>query len=144
MWDCVGFSWQGFGSGEDCRSGLCRRCQKLPLCPTEPVPDGSKTDLLWAKAELIRDAGSTSVIMYLRRGKKLRCNSSCERGVRICERNNSADTKVRRRGRRSSRRQRRDAPAACGEDQVVPLQSMVEQISTLQLHGGPHHSRASG
>ena len=33
-------------------------------------------DLLLAKAEPISDSGSASVITYLRRGKKLLCNSS--------------------------------------------------------------------
>ncbi|KAK4816053.1 hypothetical protein QYF61_011061 [Mycteria americana] len=45
-------------------------CQKLPLYPTEPMPAGSKMDLLLAKAEPISDGGSASVITYLRRGKK--------------------------------------------------------------------------
>jgi len=48
-----------------------RRCQKLRLCPTEPVPDGSKTDPLLAKAKPISDGGRTSVITYLRRKKSL-------------------------------------------------------------------------
>ena len=48
-----------------------RSCWKLPLCPTEPMPASSKTDLLLAKAEPISDSGSASVITYLRRKKKL-------------------------------------------------------------------------
>jgi len=35
-------------------------CWKLPLCPTEPMSDGSKIDLLFAKD--INDGGSTSGI----------------------------------------------------------------------------------
>ncbi|KAJ7404953.1 hypothetical protein WISP_142600 [Willisornis vidua] len=36
---------------------------------TEPVPAGSKTDLLMAKAKTINDDGNTSEIKYLRPGK---------------------------------------------------------------------------
>jgi len=39
-----------------------RSCQKLPLCPVEPVPPGSMTDLPLAMAEPITDGGSTSGI----------------------------------------------------------------------------------
>jgi len=46
-----------------------RSCWKLPLCPIEPVPDGSKTDPLLVKTKPISEGGSTSVIMYLRSGK---------------------------------------------------------------------------
>jgi len=47
-----------------------RSCEKLSTCLTEPVPAGSKTDPLLAKAKAISDGGSTSVITYLRSGKK--------------------------------------------------------------------------
>ncbi|KAK4806767.1 hypothetical protein QYF61_005563 [Mycteria americana] len=59
------------------------------------MPASSKTDPLLAKAEPISDGGSASVITYLRKGEKNLCNtsSSQKRGVRICDRNNSADTK---------------------------------------------------
>ncbi|GAB0189758.1 zinc finger and BTB domain-containing protein 5 [Grus japonensis] len=61
-------------------------------------------DLLLAKAKPISDNGSTSMITYLRRGKKLRHNSGWKRGVRICERNNSADPQnLRSHGKRSPR-----------------------------------------
>jgi len=40
-----------------------RSCWKLPLCPTQPVPPGSKTGPLLAKAEPISNSGSTSGIM---------------------------------------------------------------------------------
>ena len=53
-----------------------RSCEKLPPCLVEPVPAGSKTDLLLAKAKPISDGGSASVITYLRRGKTCRRNSS--------------------------------------------------------------------
>jgi len=55
-------------------------------CRTESVPVSSKTDLLLANAEPIRETGGTSIRMYLRKDKKL-CTEKCER-------NNSADTKV--------------------------------------------------
>ena len=66
---CIGFAWQGFGSGGATGMASVRSCQKLPLCPTEPMPAGSKTDPPLAKAEPISDGGSASVITYLRRGK---------------------------------------------------------------------------
>jgi len=47
-----------------------RSCEKLPPCLVEPVPAGSKTDPLLAKAKPICGSGSASVITYLRRGKK--------------------------------------------------------------------------
>jgi len=47
-----------------------RSCQKLPPCLIKPVPAGSKTDLLLAKAKPISDSGSSSVIKYLRKGRK--------------------------------------------------------------------------
>ncbi|KAK4810988.1 hypothetical protein QYF61_014460 [Mycteria americana] len=57
-----------------------RRRQKLPLCPTEPVPASSKMDPPLAKAEPISDSGSASVITYLRRGKN--CCTTAARGER--------------------------------------------------------------
>ena len=59
--------WQGFGSRGVTGVASLRSCWKLPLCPTEPRPDGSKTDPTPAKAEPIRDSGRTSVITDLRR-----------------------------------------------------------------------------
>ncbi|PKU47505.1 hypothetical protein llap_2147 [Limosa lapponica baueri] len=58
------------------------------------MPAISKMDPLLAKAERVSDGGSTSVRTYLRRGKNLLQwnNSSQRRGVRIHERNNSAET----------------------------------------------------
>jgi len=55
-------------------------CKKL-LCLIEPIPAGSKKDLLLAKAELISDGLSTSVITYFRKEEKL-CNCS-QRRVRM-------------------------------------------------------------
>jgi len=67
---------QGFCSGRGGRDthtigvASVRSCEKLALCATDPVPAGSETDPPLAKAKRISDGGSTSVIMYLRRGKK--------------------------------------------------------------------------
>jgi len=69
--DFIEFVWQGFGSGRATAVVSVRSCQKLLLCPTEPVPDGSKMDPLLAKAEPISDGGGASVISYLRRKKNL-------------------------------------------------------------------------
>ena len=49
-----------------------RSCEKLPPCLIKPVPAGSKTDLLLAKAKPISDGASTSGITYVNKGKKLR------------------------------------------------------------------------
>jgi len=37
---CTVFVWQGFGSG----ATSVRSCQKLPPCPAEQMPAGSKMD----------------------------------------------------------------------------------------------------
>jgi len=47
-----------------------RSCGKILLCPTEPMPAGSKTDPLLAMAKPTSNGGSASGITYLRRGKK--------------------------------------------------------------------------
>jgi len=60
-------------------------------CQTEPIPASSKTTPLLAKAELVGDVDSTSMIAYLRKGKKMLYNSNRDRGERICERNSPAD-----------------------------------------------------
>jgi len=59
---CTGFMWQGFGSRGTTGATSVRSCQKLPLCPMEPVPAGSKTDLPLPKAKPISDSGSAPVI----------------------------------------------------------------------------------
>ncbi|GAB0186125.1 mitochondrial enolase superfamily member 1 [Grus japonensis] len=111
------------------------RCHhKLPPCVTEPIPASSKMDLPLAKAEPISDSGSTSGITYLRKGKKLLCNSSWERRVRIHERNNSADTKVSEEGGGGG------APGAGAEIPLQPMEkTMVKQAVPLQpmeVNGG--------
>ena len=60
------------------------------------MPAGSRTDLPLAKAEPISNSGSASVITYLRKAKEVtgEWQLQPERGVRICKRNSSADTKV--------------------------------------------------
>lgn len=47
-------------------------CQKLPPCPAESMPGGSRMDLLPAKAGPIMNGGNTSVITYLRKKRKKR------------------------------------------------------------------------
>lgn len=44
------------------RVASSRSSLKLPPCPMEPMPAGSKMDLPLAEAEPIYDSGSTSVI----------------------------------------------------------------------------------
>ncbi|XP_053910032.1 DNA excision repair protein ERCC-8 isoform X3 [Cuculus canorus] len=46
---------------EKLQSGFCK---KIPLCLTEPMPAGSKLDLLLVKAKAISKSGSTSRITY--------------------------------------------------------------------------------
>ena len=75
---CIGFAWQGFGSGGATGVASVRRCQKLPPCWTEPVPAGSKMDPPLAKAEPISNIGSISVITYLRKGKNC-CTTAAEK-----------------------------------------------------------------
>jgi len=83
---CMRFVWQGFGSRRATGLAFVRRCQKLPPCLTEPVPAGSRMDLLLAKAKTISDSGRVSEITYLWKGKKtLHNNLQVERGVRQCE-----------------------------------------------------------
>ena len=74
---CIGFAWQGFGSGAATGVASVRRCQKLPLHLIKPMPAGSKTDPLLAKAEPISDRGSASGITYLRKGKEVMGRSNC-------------------------------------------------------------------
>jgi len=67
------------------------------------------------------------VITYLRRGIKLLQNSSQEKGVRICKRNNSADTKVGVEGGGVG------APCTRADILLQPTEkSMVRQIVSLQ------------
>jgi len=128
-----------------------RSCQKLRPCLIKPVPDGSKMDLTLDKAKPISDSGSASVITYLRKGKKKPAGKWQSRGVRRCERNNSADTKVSEEGGGGG------APGTGAETfplqlvmktmgrQAVPLQPM-EVYNGADIHlqlveGTPRQSR---
>lgn len=66
----LGLHGQVWVAVEGTRLTSARSCQRLPQCPSEPIPDGSKTDVLLAKVEPIRNAAKTTVVMYLRRRKK--------------------------------------------------------------------------
>jgi len=109
-----------------------RSCEKLPPCLIKPVPASSETDPLLPKAKPVSDSGSSSVITYLRRGKK---PCSRERGLRRSERSNSADTKVSEEGGGGGAR---DAGAESFPLQSV-MKTMVRQVVPLQsmeVHGG--------
>ena len=83
------------------------------------MPAGSKTDPPLAKAEPISNSGSASVITYLRKSKRSYRGvavAARESGVRRCERNNSADTKVREEGGGGG------APGARAETPLQPLE----------------------
>ncbi|GAB0195028.1 acid sphingomyelinase-like phosphodiesterase 3b [Grus japonensis] len=92
------------------------------------MPAGSKMDPLLAKAEPISDGGSTSGITELRRGEKTHQEQlQPERGVKICGRNNSADTKVSAEGGGGG------APGTGAEIPLQPLEkTMVRQAVPLQ------------
>ncbi|PKU40851.1 protein pxr1-like [Limosa lapponica baueri] len=83
------------------------------------MPATSKMDGLLAKAETISDCGSTSMITYLRREKKLLHNSTWERGVRRCVRNSSANTKV---------SEEEGGGGVPGTKAEIPLQPMVKTL----------------
>ncbi|GAB0208746.1 epimerase family protein SDR39U1 [Grus japonensis] len=90
------------------------------------MPAGSKMDSPLTKAELISNSSSASVITF-KKGKKLLCNSSWKRGVRICERNNCADTKVSEEGGGGG------APGTGAEIPLQPVEkAMVRQAVPLQ------------
>ncbi|GAB0183154.1 hypothetical protein GRJ2_000780700 [Grus japonensis] len=95
------------------------------------MPAGSKMDLLLAKAEPISDGGSASGITELRRRNKKPTKGICsQRGVRICERNNSAPRSVQTEGEEVLQAPEPRFP--CGEDHGeagCPLQPM-------EVHGG--------
>ena len=93
-----------------------------------------KMDPLLAKAEPISDGGSASGITDLRKGKKLLRNGSQKTEVRICERNNSADTKVSEEGGGGG------APGAGAEIPLQPVgKTMVRQavpLHPMEVNGG--------
>lgn len=57
-------------NGDCAEMATIRKHQKLSPCQTQPVPVSPKMDLPLAKAEPISNADSSSVIIYLRKGKK--------------------------------------------------------------------------
>ncbi|GAB0209410.1 hypothetical protein GRJ2_003406700 [Grus japonensis] len=96
------------------------------------MPAGSKRDPPLAKAKPIGDSGSASVITYLKKKKppKQTWSSICcqNRALRICERNNSADTKVSEEGGEGG------APGTGAEIPLQPVvKTMVRQAVSLQL-----------
>ncbi|GAB0183115.1 epimerase family protein SDR39U1 [Grus japonensis] len=98
------------------------------------MPAGTKTDPLLAKAEPISDSGSASGITELRRGKKHQRHLQPERGVRRCERNNSADTKVSEEGGGEG------APGAGAEIPLQPVEKTVVRqavpLQHMEVNGG--------
>ena len=78
----MGFAWHSFDSRGATGVASVRSCQKLPLCPTEPMPASSKTDPLLAKAKPISDSGSASGITDLRREKTSHCGRETAAGER--------------------------------------------------------------
>lgn len=72
-----------------------RSCQKIPPCPTKLLPVSSKIDVLLAKMKLIGDGGNASVITSEKKKNiimQMKLHPENSR-VRICERNNSADSR---------------------------------------------------
>ncbi|PKU41580.1 protein pxr1-like [Limosa lapponica baueri] len=113
------------GSSRTAGVASVRRHQKLSPCWLETVAASFEMDLPLAKAEPSSNVGSASGITC-EKGSKLLCNSSWERGVRICERNNSADTTVSEEGRG------RGLPG--GGAQIPPqrvVKTMVTQVAVL-------------
>jgi len=112
-----------------------RSCKKIPPYLIKPVPAGSKMDPPLPKAKSISNGCSASGMTYLRRGKNCGGNGSQERGLRLCERNNSADTKVSEEGKGGGAQ---DAGAECCPLQLM-MKTMVRQAVPLQpmeVHGG--------
>ncbi|GAB0180767.1 E3 ubiquitin-protein ligase MARCHF3 [Grus japonensis] len=103
------------------------------------MPAGSKTDPPLAKAD--GDGGTASGVTELRRGKNHQEQLQPARGVRRCERNNSADTKVSEEGGAGG------APGTGAEIPLQPLEkTMARQAVPLQLsplpkpcHANPIH-----
>ena len=69
-------------AGRGYRGGFCEKLlEASPMSDIEPMPAGSKTDPLLAKAKPISSSGSASGITYLRWGKK-----SCAAAIAAGER----------------------------------------------------------
>ncbi|KAJ7406680.1 protein pxr1-like [Pitangus sulphuratus] len=93
-----------------------------------------KTDTPLGKAEPIRDGSNTSAITNLRREKVIAQKKVAARGVRLCERNNSADTKV---------SEERGGGGVPGTGVEIPLQPVVQvmvkqavPLQSMEVHGG--------
>lgn len=100
-------------------------CWKLPLYPM--IPTSSKMDLPLAKAESISDGSSASELTHLRRKKmKLLCRRRLQPekgGVKMCERNKSADTSQYEGG----------AEDAAGAGASIPLKYLVQSMVSSRL-----------
>ncbi|GAB0178358.1 zinc finger and BTB domain-containing protein 5 [Grus japonensis] len=125
---CIGFTWQGAGSGWGAAGvASVRRHQELPPCEIQLVTACSKTDLPLPKAGPISQAGGASAIMCLRKRKSHCAAAVRERSEKKCERNNSADTKVSEEGGGEG------APGARAEIPLQPMEkTMVRQAVTQQ------------
>jgi len=109
-----------------------RICWKPPLCLIEPLPANSMMDLPLAKVMPISDGGSTSVI-YEKRGKNPgQSQLQLETGVKIHERNSSADTKVSEEGWGGS------APGTGAEILLQPMDGHSRADIHTAACGGPH------
>lgn len=113
-----------------------RRCQKVPLCLIEAMSPGSKTELpLEAKPVSAYDGGSDSRIMYFRKGKNC-WETAPGRELWGYVREAAVNT-WRMWGRRYSRHQSKDSPAAHGAAHGEPLHS-------IEVHGGADIWRWAG
>lgn len=91
----IGFTQQSFSSQVTAEIAFVRRDQKVrEVITQESVPASSKKELELAKFEPTSNAACTSVRAYLRKGKKILCDSIWKRGLRQFEVNNHADSKV--------------------------------------------------
>jgi len=93
-----------------------------------------KMDLPLAKTKLTSNGGSASMIVYLRKEKKTTVQLQPEGGLRLCERNNSGDTKVSEEG---------GGGGAPGTGVEIPLQPVVKTtvrqavpLQPMEVHGG--------
>jgi len=114
-----------------------RICQKLPLCLIMPVLAGPKMDPLLAKAEPISNGGSTSVITYLRRGrKKLWVRQQLERE----ESDNVKETALQT--PRSLKKEGEEVPKM--SEQSLPLQTVMKTKvrQAVALQSSEVHGRA--
>ena len=89
-WVCMArvCKWKGY------KGGFCEKLLKASPMSMEPMPASCKTAPPLAKVKPISDHGSAFGLAGLRRGKKNCGGTAVERGVRLHERNNSADTPV--------------------------------------------------